>query len=599
MRHAIRAVIAATALAIGVGATAHAQSPTPADDEVVMRIGTTSDMTTANPFGVSSGSDWITVTAQYDLMLKFSDEDLSPAPSVATGCEPSEDSMTWTCQIRDDITWSDGEPLTSEDVAFSFRFVIDNKVPQYRSYFPFNPTFETPDATTLIWTAEKPTFAPDMPPWVYVVPEHVWSQYDGESLKDIRAVRNVPSVASGPFILTSWDRGQGWTMERNPAFWGDEPVVDRLDFRLYSNQEAMTQALRQGEIDFADGLQPALVNSLEGLENVTTQKVVSDWWLNLAFNFGGQGAGADPLPALKDLQLRQAIRMAIDTQVIVDKVYVGQANPGETVVREASAYWHLDIPDDQLVAYDPDAANALLDEAGYADTDDDGVREDPATGQPLVLRMPASTDTTGAVDAGKLVVGFLDQVGIDVELKAVTDAKMNDYWGTGNFDAYIWYWSGDPDPNFQLSIFTTGQCGGWSDGCFADPAYDALYEEQRGIMDRDARREVVFEAQQYLYDNVPGIALAYPSWLQAYRNDRFTGWIPAPGESGYLIPGYNYDGLVAVRPVTEEEAAQAGTTSSTGGGVPSWVWIAIVAVAVAAVVAIGVRSRRAADDDVE
>ena len=100
---------------------------------------------------------------------------------------------------------------------------------------------------------------------------------------------------------------------------------------------------------------------------------------------------------------------------------------------------------------------------------------------------------------------------------------MGDFWGAGDFDAYIWYWSGDPDPNYQLFVFTSDQCGAWSDGCWQDPGFDALYEEQGATFDREQRQQVVFEAQEYVYDQIPGVVLAYPGWLQAYRTDRFDG----------------------------------------------------------------------------
>ena len=250
----------------------------------------------------------------------------------------------------------------------------------------------------------------------------------------------------------------------------------------------MIQALRNGEVDFADGLKPQLVASVEDIPNVTLQHVVSDWWLNLAFNFGGQGPEADPLPALHDITVRHAIAMAIDKQAIADKVYQGTAAPGDTIIRPASAFWHLDIPAEDELAYDPGAATSMLEEAGYVDSDGDGVREDPETGEPLELLVPASQDTGGAVEAGELIVGYLEQIGIQVELRPVSDGKMNDYWGAGNFDAYIWYWSGDPDPNYQLFVFTSDQCGAWSDGCWQDPTFDALYEEQRKTFDREADR---------------------------------------------------------------------------------------------------------------
>ncbi len=586
MRRWIGLSLAATVIPMLGSPGAHAASPS---QDVVLRIGVVSDLITANPFAVSAGSDWGVATTQYDMLLKFADEDLSPAPGLATGCDPSADHMTWTCTLRDGLRWSDGTPLTASDIAFTFRFIIDHKVPQYRSYFPFNPTFETPNDTTLIWTAEQPTFALDMPPWAYIVPEHVWSQYNGDDLKTIKAVENVPTIASGPFVLTSWDRGQGWTMTANKYFWGPKPTVDRLEYRLYTNQESMVQALKSGEIDIADGLTPPLFTSLKGAPNVTTQQVVSDWWLNLAFNFGGQGPNADPLPALHALVLRKAIEMAIDKQAIVDKVYQGTAHPGDTIIREASTFWHLDIPASEEIPYDPAAANKMLDDAGYVDTNGDGIRNDPKTGDELKLRIPASQDTTGAVDAGQLITGFLKQIGIEVDLQPVTDAKMNDFWAAGNFDAYIWYWSGDPDPNYQLFVFTSDQCGAWEDGCWKDPAFDAMYEKQSGTMDRAARQKIVLAAQQEAYDQIPGVVLAYPSWLEAYRSDRFTGWTPSPGANGYLLPTYNYDTLLTVHPV-------AGAAPSSSPSVPVPVLIG-VATLIAIVAAAAFRRRRTSEDE--
>jgi peptide/nickel transport system substrate-binding protein len=246
-----------------------------------------------------AGYDWGVATIQYDMLLQFSDDDLSAVPGLAE-VRANKDHTKWTCTLREGLKWSDGSPLTSKDVAFTKRIVIDNSMSAYRSALPYRPTFETPDDRTLIWRSEEPTFAPVQPPWVYIVPEHVWKEYDGKDKKEIKSAPNTPSVASGPFTLTGWERGQGWTMERNPYFWGEPPVVDRIEFRVFDNQEAMVQALRNGEIDFADGLQASVFQTLEGADDIQTQRVISDWWLNLAFNFGGQGKDADPHPGLAD-----------------------------------------------------------------------------------------------------------------------------------------------------------------------------------------------------------------------------------------------------------------------------------------------------------
>ncbi len=547
------------AILVMLPAAALAQSSASPHQKITLHVGTINDMVSDNPFAACCPGDWEMNILNYDLMLGFSQKDLSPSPGIATGCDPSSDRMIWTCDIRSGVKWSDGTPLTSKDVAFTYQFILDNNIPNYRDYLPFNPTFETPDDTTLVWHSEKPTFAPIVPPWVYIVPEHIWKQYDGAGLKTIKHVENAPSVGSGPFTLEEWKVGEFWRMDANPYYWGGPSHIDEIIFDVFSSEESMVQALRQGSVDIVDGMSPTLFNSLEGAPNIQTHRTVSDWWLNLAFNFGGQGKDATNLPALHDLALRKAIEQAIDKEAIVKTVYQGDAEPGDTVVRPASTFWHLDIPAADEIQYDPEAAKQTLDQAGYVDTDGDGVREDPATGDPLELHIAAVTTTQGATDAGSLIRGWLDDVGIKVDLSPVSEAKVYDLWAAGDFDAYIWYWSGDPDPDYQMSAFTTGQCLGWSDGCYSDPTFDNMYSEQRDILDPAKRLELIDKMQQYLYDQIPCIVLAYPSGLQAYRTDHFTGWEPAPGPDGYLVGGgYGTWSYRNITPVTGEATAEPG-----------------------------------------
>jgi peptide/nickel transport system substrate-binding protein len=595
IRTAAAAVLVFAVAAAGGKALAQSSGADATGQDVVLRVGTTADLTTPNIWGVNAGSDWAVATIQYDLMLKFSSDDASAAPNLATGCDPSADFMTYTCHIRDDLMWSDGEEMTSRDIAFTYEFIAKHKIPQYRADLDlaYEPTWETPDDTTLIWRSTQPTSAPLRPPWIYIVPEHIWGEYmDAPDLRTIKQVDTVPGIGSGPYTITDWNRGQGFTLERNPYFWGGDLAIDRIEYTVYSNQEALILALKNNEIDFADGLKATLFQSLEGAENIVTHSTVSDWWLNLAFNFGGQGPAADPLPALQDHDLRLAMAMAIDKSAIAQKVYLGTADPGDTIIRPASAFWHLDIPAEDEIPFDPEGAMDLLDQAGYVDTDGDGVREDPRTGDPLRLRMPASTDTIGATDAGKFIVDYLGNVGIAVDMIPANDSLMDDYWGKGNFDAYIWYWSGNPDPDYQLDVFTSSQCGSWSDGCWSDPHFDALYDQQKAIMDPDERQAVVFEAQQYEYDQIPGLVLAYPGWLQAYRSDRFEGYVPHPGPDGYLMPTYNYDTLLSLHPVSAEAA-----TTPPSVGVPGWIWAVAGLAVVVIVVGLVLRGRRRAIDE--
>ena len=557
----------------------------------VLKIGVPTDLNTANPFAVSSNSDWNVVTTQYDLMLKFGDEDLSAAPNLAKSCKPNKDFRVWTCTIRDDVKWSDGTPMTSRDIAFTYELVMDKKIPLYNSYFSQKPTFETPDDQTLIWKSPEPTFYPSTPPWVYIVPEHVWSKFADSDLKEIKAYENVPSVTTGPFYVSEVNPGQNWTLTKNPYYWGEEPNFDEIRYQLFTNQDAMAQALKNGDIDAAAYVETSLLPALDAESTITVQRDVSDWWLNLAFNFGGQGPDSDPLPALKDKAVRTAIAMAIDKQGIVDKAYNGAGVPGESVVRKASPTWHYDVPDEDIIPFDPDAANAMLDDAGYA-LGGDGIRVDPQTGEPLKLRMPVSQGTSGAVIAGQLIVGYLAKIGIDVELSPVTDGKMGDYWEAGNWDAYIWYWTGDPDPNYQLSVFTTDECRKLSDGCWSNAEYDSMFVQQQTMMDQQARQQIVHEMQALIYDEVPNIALAYPNNIEAYRNDLVGDWTPVPGADGYLIPNYNNVSMVTVDQVSDAQGA-----SSSSSGLPVWAWGVVVLLVVVGGVVLVRRGGRTTDDE--
>ena len=582
---AVAGIGAVLALAVPLSSATSASSAE--TEPKVLRVGVPNDLTTANPLSLRSGSDWNVATIQYDMMLQFGNEDLSPQPGLAEGCEPNNDKTEWTCTFQDGVLWSDGEPFTAQDVAFTYKLVIDQGISTYAQYFSEGTTFETPDDTTLIWKSPTPTSQPLTPPWIYILPEHVWSQYADLDKADLRAVENVPSVTTGPFTLTEVNRGQNWTLTKNPNYWGDEPNFDEIRFQLFTNQDAMAQALKQGDIDVATYLESSLLPSLDRDTNITVQRNVSDWWLNLAFNFGGQSADADPLPALQDKTVRTAIAMAIDKQGIVDKAYDGAATPGTSLIREVPAQWHYDVPEDDRFPYDPDAANAMLDDAGYT-RGGDGVRVDPATGDRLSLRMPISQETAGALPAGQLIVGYLDQIGIEVEILPVNEGKMYSYWNTGDWDAYIWYWTGEPDPNYQLTTLMSDQCGELSDGCWKSADYDALVKQQKTIIDNAERQAVVHDALALSYAELPSIALAYPNNIEAYRNDQVTNFTPVPGDTGYLIPNYNNVGMVTVEPVTGSDASSADSS----GGIPPWVWAALVgAAAVAGFVSYRRRSR--------
>jgi peptide/nickel transport system substrate-binding protein len=257
-----------------------------------------------------------------------------------------------------------------------------------------------------------------------------------------------------------------------------------------------------------------------------------------------------------------------------------------------SSPWHFQPPADELYTYDPTRANPLLDDAGYVDTDNDGIRESPDGGQPLVFNVLTLNNQAGSNDIGKLMQGWMRDIGIQFDLQAVTETKAYALWAEGDYDAYIWGWGGDPDPDFLLSIFTTHQCLSWSDGCYSDKQYDEWYQQQQSIFDREERRLFINDMQLYLYKQIPEMVLVYPNYLQAYRTDTFTGYVPTPANGGALLFGWGPYSYINLKPVTA--AGGGGSASDSGSNLLLYVGIAAV-VLIGAVILMS--RRRRADED--
>jgi peptide/nickel transport system substrate-binding protein len=286
-----------------------------------------------------------------------------------------------------------------------------------------------------------------------------------------------------------------------------------------------------------------------------------------------------------DPQFRLAVEYAIDRETLIDRVKLGYASPGYTII--PSPKWHVD-PND-IVTFDPDKARQILDDAGYVDTDNDGIREMP-DGTPLELRIIVRTEAPETVTAGQFISEWLKDVGIQLKTEAVNDSKLTDAWLANDYDLFIWGWGVEPDPNFQLSVFQTNQCGIWSDSCYSSKEYDDLFKKQQSATSVDERARIVAQMQQLVYDDRPEMVLWYDNYLQAYRSDRWTGFVKQPEEEqGTILFQYGHYSDLNIRPV-------AGASTSSGEGIPVWVWIALAAVVLAIGAFVLVRRRREEED---
>jgi peptide/nickel transport system substrate-binding protein len=184
--------------------------------------------------------------------------------------------------------------------------------------------------------------------------------------------------------------------------------------------------------------------------------------------------------------------------------------------------WHNSGVQD--VPFDIAEGNRILEEAGYLDADDDGIRED-AEGNPLEYRLYAEDDAT-ETRILEIISAGLAQIGISAPPTPMDEDSLIGLYPDFDFDLILWGWGLDPDPDFAMLIFTCDQReeGGWNDSGYCDEEFEAMYLEQAITVDHEARRELIWAMQEKLFEDRPYIMLDYEEWVQAYRSDRFTGF---------------------------------------------------------------------------
>jgi len=292
--------------------------------------------------------------------------------------------------------------------------------------------------------------------------------------------------------------------------------------------------LKTGQVDMITGVPNT---SVEGLKADPNVKVVIGAPLSpdlndIIFNMvdpancpvddGGLCTGH---PALRDRQVRLALAHATDKQKIIDVVLLGLGEPGIALIPKGLGEWfNSDIKDYE---FDIAKANQILDDAGYMDVDGDGTRDMPDGSSPLTFRLNWPSSDTAAPRIADQLAETWKQAGVKLELQAVEDDALTaQCCPTLDFDVILWGWVADPDPNTLLIIPTTDQIPtGYNETGYSNPAYDELFAAQGKELDHAKRVAMVHEMQAIIHNDVPYIIPYYASAVQAYRVDRFTGWL--------------------------------------------------------------------------
>jgi peptide/nickel transport system substrate-binding protein len=587
---------ASLALSVAVAVAAGASSPAPSTGST-LRIGWTLEPDNLNPFIGYQVSNWVIWQLNYDTLVGFRASDLSPVPRLAISWNHSPDGKVWTFNLRRGVKWQDDVPFTSRDVAFTYNYIIKNKIPLAAVYTESILRVVPIDDFTVKFICSKPK-ANMLNSLVPILPQHIWSKMSPKAA--VTSYPNSPPlIGTGPFQVVKWVKGSYIELRANKSYWGPKPKVDDIIFALYQNSNSMASDLKTGALQGAWDVPAAQLGPLGQQPHLTAIGAAINGFYSLDMNcYAGKTSLGNPV--LRDPAFRTALQWAVDKQRIADIAYFGHADPASTLVR-ANFYhgldWHWQPPANLAYNFDLVKAGQLLTQAGYPLKG--GVRVDHQ-GKSITLRLWAPTSSVGQQVTGKLLAGWFRALGLKITFQVLDDgtisARTYNFTASGgyapDFDMQLLYAFGDPDPTWMLSLYTTSQIGNWSDTGWSNAAYDRLYAQQQTTMDPQKRQEPIWQMQQIVYAQSPSIVLVYPSYLEAYNSGDWGGWIRSPEKIGDVIFNVdNSDNYISVRPFV----AQPGG----GGFSSSWV-IAVVGVVLAAVVILIVvlrRRRRAVEEE--
>jgi peptide/nickel transport system substrate-binding protein len=467
--------------------------------------GDISDLTTVNAM---LGADQPTnpfLSLVFEQLVSTSPIDGQPVPGLADSWERAEDGVTYTFRLNPDVRFHDGAPLTAADVEFSLQAQLNPDTgSQYTSAVAAAvASFRVIDDLTFEVVSNGPRanflfdfILPVLPRHIWEgVPATGWAADSGSNGQDPARV-----VGTGPFRFVEWVQGQSATLERNPDYWdtvsGKVPTIERFTLQVFPDETTLIQALRTGQVDFVGDVPEAEVEGLiatNGIE-VTTYPT---------FDFGFYFMNLDPDRSLyfQDREVREALFRALDRQAIIDNIFLGF---GEVAVGTQSLLSAAYAPEriDNPYTFDLDAARALLESAGWVDSDGDGIRE--KDGQPLSFGM---TYTEGVTTYEQLVPYMQQQwreVGADMQPNPVPFPSLVEaITETHEFDTALLGFSWVADPAQNVMFACDQYEGGFNAGRYCNPAYDELAFAADRELDPERRLELLIQASQIVWNDLP------------------------------------------------------------------------------------------------
>ncbi|HOE66354.1 MAG TPA: peptide-binding protein [Candidatus Hydrogenedentes bacterium] len=496
------------------GAPQSSEAEEPVDgDCLVARL--PSDMPTLNPLTSTDAYGGAILGLVFDTLIERDNTTFEPKPCVAESWEVTPDHLGYTFKLRPGVVFSDGQPLTANDVKFTFDTLKDPAVDaaHLRNYYDNVVSCEVPDPLTVKFTCKEPYFKTlvmlgELP----ILPQHIYGQGDFNSHPN-----NRKPIGSGLYTLESWETGLQLTLIRNEKYWGKKPHITKRVYKIITDELAALQVLNKRQLDVI-GLAPDKMLP----ENWTTQTNAPEFlekfdrysYYAPSHNYIGWNLRK---PLFEDKMVRRALTMLLDRETILQTVFRGLG-----VVVSGNFYVNGPEYDPSLNPwpFDPAHAKTILAQAGWADTNNDGVLDKNSAPFAFELLFPS-----GIPEYEQLATVYqeeLKKAGISMTIRPLEWATFVDSVHNQRFDACMmgWQLGIDPDP-YQIWHSSQAEKGSNYIGFVNDEA-DKIIEDARKEFDRDKRVAMYRRIHQIQHEEQPYTFLFCTKWLMVL-DKRFHG----------------------------------------------------------------------------
>ncbi|HEX9016803.1 MAG TPA: ABC transporter substrate-binding protein [Chloroflexota bacterium] len=421
-------------------------------------------------------------------------------PDLAEGWEIGDGGRSYTFRLRKNVKWHDRTPFTADDVSFTVKAVQADGFPGSAEVAELwrGVDVQQPDDFTVKFTLKDP-FAPFLEyTTMGIIPRHLFTDAVGKAMGS--SPYNLQPVGTGPFRLSRIS-SDGVTLEPAPDYYGPVPHLSQLRFKFYPDYSTALAGLQNGEVDGLPYVDPQDVAKLAANEKLRIYSTPD--YLKYSILFLNNDA-----PIFKDKLVRQAVSYGIDKEKIIQSVMAGQGDAGKGPMPPASWAYDSRYPGYQ---FDPRKAEALLDSAGWIDSNGDGIREKDGAQLSFVI---LTNDNRKRIKVGELVAEDLRRIGFKVEVQAAgwTDL-LRDFLTPRSFSAVLaeqWLLSADPD---LYTLWHSGQIAdGFNFAGLNNPQMDRLLDEARATVDRSKRQQLYSQFQSKWVEEAPSVVLYYPKF---------------------------------------------------------------------------------------